>query len=199
MKTLLLSAFMLLSAAPWATAQNDESMKDKEGRPVVVEMRSVVIYGKMTDAQREAYMQRLRDYEKLRRNVQLVYPLAKACAKVIDDVNNDLKGVEDPHTRKKYMRKLEKELFEKYEDRLKGLTITQGKLLIKLIDRQCESNAYALIDEYKSWRSAAFWQLIAQVFGADLKDSYDREKEQVIEEIIRQIDSGQINQFSVSP
>jgi hypothetical protein len=180
-----------------AQTENDTIKVRTENGIIVVDIPGIEIIENFPDeASRQAYMDKLVEYERLRRNIQLVYPLAKACAKVIDEVDADLAGKTNPAHRKKYLRKLEKELFDKYEDRLKKLTITQGKLLIKLIDRQCEADAYALIEEYKSWRSAAFWQLVANVFGTNLKMDYDKERDAVIEAIIQQIDRGEFDKYT---
>jgi hypothetical protein len=151
----------------------------------------------LTKAQQRELQRKIRDYEKLRRNIQLVYPLARACSEVITRVNTDLAAEANPAERKKYLQQLEKEMFERYESRIRNLTLTQGKLLIKLIDRECGASAFALIDEYRSWRSAAFWQLVAGFFGASLKSEYDPQQEPLIEHIVREIERGEDQQFRV--
>lgn len=151
----------------------------------------------LTKAQQRELQRKIRDYEKLRRNIQLVYPLARACSQVITRVNTDLAAEANPAERKKYLQQLEKEMFERYEPRIRNLTLTQGKLLIKLIDRECGVSAFALIDEYRSWRSAAFWQLVAGFFGASLKSDYDPQQEPLIEHIVREIERGEDQQFRV--
>lgn len=151
----------------------------------------------LSKAQKRELQRQIREYEKLRRNIQLVYPLARACSEVITKVNNDLEGQTDPAKRKQYLGQLEKEMFQRYEGRIKNLTITQGKLLIKLIDRECGSSAFTLIDEYRSWRSAAFWQMVAGFFGTSLKSEYSAEKEPLIEHIVREIERGESQSFRV--
>lgn len=157
-----------------------------------------VVYAEWPSEEAKArYYAQLREYERLRRNIMIVYPLAKECSRVINQVNADLADAPQGD-RKKYLRKLEKELFEKHEDRIRKLTLTQGKLLIKLIDRECGSSAFTLIDEYKSWRSATLWQLVATFFGANLKSDYDPKKEPAIEHIVREIESGRANSYSIT-
>ena len=76
---------------------------------------------------------------------------------------------------------------------MRQLTITQGRLLIKLIDRETQNTSYALIREYRGWFSAAFWQGIARIFGTNLKDEYDAYgQDALIELIIWEIDSGRL-------
>ena len=151
-----------------------------------------------SEADRAEYYEKLKNYERLKQYVKKVYPLAKACSGVINDVNRNLENTQDPKQRKKYMKRLEKELFQKYEKQLRSLTITQGKILIKLINRECGASAFNLIEEYKSSGAAVAWQLVAKIFGADLKDQYDRNKEQVIETIIREIERGDAGNFKVT-
>jgi len=170
---------------------------DRNGIPIFT-YPVVQVYGKkLTAAELREHRRRVREYEKLRRNIQIVYPLAVACSDVIQKVNRDLDGETNPAKRKKYLKQLETEMFDRYEKQLKGLTLTQGKLLIKLIDRQCGENAFLLIDEYRSWRSAAFWQLVANFFGASLKSEYDPQKEPAIETIVREIESGKDGSYKV--
>lgn len=151
----------------------------------------------LTEEDRQEYLETLRNFEKLKRAVEKVYPLAKACSKILNEVNSDLESSKTEHDRKKYLKKLEKDLFKKYEKQIKSLTVSQGKILIKLINRECGASAFNLIDEYKSSAAAGFWQIIAKMFGTNLKEEYSREKEVSIESIIRAIESGNSNAWTV--
>jgi len=86
--------------------------------------------------------------------------------------------------RKKYLKDLEKNVFNEYEDDMRGLTLTQGKLLIKLVDRETQNTSYQLIKDYRGGFSAAFWQGIARIFGTNLKAEYDPYGEDAITEVI---------------
>jgi hypothetical protein len=171
--------------------------KDKDDIPVFT-LPSVDINTTMTKAERRRYMERMKEYEKLRRNIRLVLPLAKQCGKVVNDLNAEVAQMDKKKEKKYFMDKLEKELFKKYEHQIKRLTVNQGKLLIKLIYRETDNSAYALIEEYRSWRSAAFWQMIARIFGSNLKEKYDPQQEAVIEMIVRQIENGTDEQYKVT-
>jgi hypothetical protein len=151
-----------------------------------------------SEEDREAYYEKLKNLEKLKKYVEKLYPLAKECSRIINEVNADLEKTQDPDKRKKYMKKLEKELFKKYEKPLKSMSPTQGKILVKLINRECGASAYKLIEEYKSSEAAVFWQLVGKIFTIDLKAEYDRNKEQVLEAIIREIERGENGQFKVT-
>lgn len=199
MKTLrifILILILALAASAAATAQV-AAPKGEGGHPVF-RTRQIVVTETMTPEQRRAYMKRVRNYEKLRRNIRLVYPLAKACSQVLNDVDAKMQETQNERARKKYLKKLEKELFRKYEGRIRKLNITQGKLLIKLIDRECGDSAFGLIDEYKSWGSARFWQLIAGFFGASLKSEYTPEKYPAIEKIVREIEAEKAGGYTIT-
>lgn len=164
----------------------------------IVAIPGVDVNTKMSKEERRKYMQRVKDYEKLRRNIRLVLPLAKQCAKVINDVNAEIKTMDTRKDKKYFMDRLEKELFQKYEHQIKRMTVSQGKLLLKLIYRETDNSAYALIEEYRSWRSAAFWQMVARLFGSNLKEQYDPQQEVVIETIVKQIESGEDEGYKVT-
>ena len=85
---------------------------------------------------------------------------------------------------------MEKEMRDRFEAELKNLTITQGRILIKLIDRETGETSYELVKELRGTLSATFWQGMAHLFGSDLKTTYDSTSEDnAVEQIIRKIDS----------
>ena len=89
------------------------------------------------------------------------------------------------------MKQVEKELLDEYEDDLKKLTITQGRILIKLVDRETGATSYELVKELRGSFSAFFWQAFARIFGSTLKAEYDPYGEdRLIEEIVLLIDNG---------
>jgi len=99
--------------------------------------------------------------------------------------------ISDEKERKNYIKDVEKDVFGEYEDDMKDMTLTQGKLLIKLIDRETYNTSYELIRQYRGAISAAFWQGIARIFGTNLKAEYDPFGDDIlIELIIQDIQSG---------
>jgi len=132
-------------------------------------------------------------YNKLVRDIKKVYPFAKVVGKEVERVNPLLEKLPQKE-RKKYMREYEKALFKQYEPDLKKLTLTQGKLLIKLIDRECEQSSFDLIREYRGGLTAFFWQGFARILGANLKEDFNDAKSEdaMINRIIILIENGQL-------
>ncbi|MGQ9619601.1 MAG: DUF4294 domain-containing protein [Bacteroidales bacterium] len=132
-----------------------------------------------------------RRYDRLAYNVRRVYPYALIVRIKIEEVNNILVQIPDENERKKFLRDFEKQVFHEYEDDMRQLTLTQGKILIKLIDRETKITSYDLIKTYRGTITAAFWQGIARIFGTNLKEKYDPYGEDVlIERIIYDIENG---------
>ena len=134
-----------------------------------------------------------RFYWRTVRDVKRCLPLAKMIAKEIDYADSQLEQIPDEKERKKWWRKFEKQLFKKYEKELRDLYASQGRMLIKLVDRETNKTGYELIAHYKSKAAANFWQFIAKLFRNDLKEEYDgRDKDQIIERVIALVEAGQL-------
>jgi len=132
-----------------------------------------------------------RKYERLVYNLKLVYPYAMIVRSKLSKVNDDLAQIKNEKDRKTYIKNFEKEVLSEYENEISELTISQGRLLIKLIDRETQNTSYDLIRQYRGGLSAAFWQGIARIFGTNLKEEYDPYGEDVlIEFIVRDIEAG---------
>ncbi len=130
-------------------------------------------------------------YNKLMRNVKKAYPFAVAARDELANMNSNLVGVTSKREREKYIKEYEKQMFKKYEKDLRALTISQGRILLKLVDREIDNTAYELVKEYRGSFSAFFWQGIARLFGENLKSEYDPEFEDLyIEEIVQMIEMG---------
>lgn len=113
------------------------------------------------------------DWTRLRNAVYVTYPYAKRAGVIMNDINARLAKVSDRKQRKSIIHSREKELKKEFTDKLTNLSIYQGKVLMKLINRETGNNCYEIIDEYKGFISAAFWQTVAVLFGSSLKQSYD--------------------------
>jgi hypothetical protein len=130
-------------------------------------------------------------YHRLVRNIKVTLPYARMAAEKLAVINKDMEGIEGNKKRRQYLREAESQLFAEFEAPLRKLSFSQGKLLIRLIDRETGDNSYNLIKEYKGGVPAFFWQGIARIFGANLKDEYNAEEDdKMIEHIIRMIDAG---------
>ena len=97
----------------------------------------------------------------------------------------------DEKDRREFLKNVEKEILDEFEDDARNMTITQGRLLIKLIDRETQNTSFELIKQYRGFLSAAFWQGIARIFGSNLQAEYDPFGEDaLIELIVRDIEAG---------
>jgi hypothetical protein len=154
-----------------------------------MEIEEVNIIGRRTMTRRSEFSR----YNRLVYNLKKVYPFAMIVRSKLGEVNEILSGMPDDYNRRKYLREFEKQIFQEYEGDMRQMTITQGRLLIKLIDRETQNTSYALIREYRGKFSAAFWQSIARIFGTNLKEEYDPYGEDLlIELIINEIELGRL-------
>ena len=126
-------------------------------------------------------------------DVKRTLPYAKLIAVELNKANQKLAQIYNNKEKKQYMADLEKSAFKKYEKDLKKMSVSQGRILMKLIDRECNKTTYDLIKAYKGNVSAFLWQGIAKVFGSDLKSEYDSKgNDKIIERVIVLVENGQI-------
>lgn len=126
-------------------------------------------------------------------DVKRTLPYAKLIAAELNKANQKLAQLKGNKEKKQYMADLEKNAFKKYEKDLKKMSISQGRILMKLIDRECNKTTYDLIKAYKGNVSAFLWQGIAKAFGSDLKSEYDSKgNDKIIERVIVLVENGQI-------
>lgn len=132
-------------------------------------------------------------FNRLQKKVMKVYPYAKLAGQQLELYAKDLENVEKERQKRMYYKKIEEELKAQYMEELKNLTITEGAILIKLIDRETQNTSYQLVRDFRGQVSAFFWQGLARLFGQNLKNEYDPNGEdRDIEFIVRQIESGQL-------
>lgn len=129
-----------------------------------------------------------RQYYRLVHNFSKAYPYALVAKKLVIEADSviaaeNLKGIK----REKYINKVQKELFSVFESQMRSLTVSQGALIMKLVDREVGKSSYNIIKGYKSGITAGFWQGIAKMFGSDLKKPYDPEGEDAATEELVQI------------
>lgn len=134
-----------------------------------------------------------RRLSKLVKNVKKVYPYAKLAGIQLKKYENLLLAAESDKERKKIMKKAEQEIKEEYGGDLKNLTFSQGKILIKLLDRETGESSFELVQELRGKFTAFWYQTFAKLWGYNLKVKYDPEGEdKQIETIVRLIERGQI-------
>ena len=132
-------------------------------------------------------------YYKIANNIKKVYPIACEIKRVVDKTVAHMDSLPTKKEKDAYMKIAEKELIAAYKPKLKKLTFSQGKLLIKLVDRQCNQTGYELIKVYMGSFKAGFYNAFASLFGASLKKEYDAEcDDRLTERAILLIESGQM-------
>lgn len=154
-----------------------------------VEMNNVYVYGPMefkNDRQRDAY-------NRLVYNVKKVLPIAKEVNRMVLETYDYMQTLPDNKARQEHMKVVEKSIKAEYTPRMKKLTYSQGKLLIKLIYRETNSSSYQLIQAFLGNTRAVFYQTFAWMFGASLKKEYDPQgKDRLTERVVRLVESGQL-------
>lgn len=135
----------------------------------------------------------LRQYTLLEYKVKKVYPIAKMAAIKLAEYNRVYSSFKTERERREYVKAVEKALFAEYEEEFKRMKVSEGRILIKLLDRETGSSSYEIIKEFKGGFPAFFWQSVAKLFGHDLKAQYDPQTEdRWIEYIVMEIDLGLI-------
>lgn len=199
MKRIFILLLTLVMCVPAFCAGADDD--DKQQRVLVAlatiidgdtvptfEMMEVTIYG------RRIYpsARKQRKYDKLTRNVQKMYPIALEVKAILVETYLYMQTLQDDEARKEHLEKVEKGVWDQYYPIMRRCTLSQGKLLIKLIDRECNQTSYDLIKAFIGGFKAKFYQTFAALFGASLKKEYDPEhddEDAMIEEIIWMIDN----------
>ena len=154
-----------------------------------VELNRVFVY---PEPQFENAKQR-QEYNRLVYNVKKVLPIAKEANKILIETYEVLQMLPDKKSKDEHMKKVEKEIKKEYTPRMKKLTYSQGKLLIKLIYRECNSSSYNLIQAFLGPVKAGFYQSFAWTLGASLKKSYDPEGvDRLSERVVLQVEAGQL-------
>ena len=188
---LLWAACLPLSGkAQWKAGANDTLLV-----PYVVvgadtmtygEMDLVIVAAKMTDEQKAAY----RKWTRLRNAVYVTYPYAMKASTVFNEINANLVRMRDPIQRQTYLKSRERDLKKEFTTPLTQLSVYQGKVLMKIINRETHNTCYEIVKELKGGFSAQFWQTVAWVFGSSLKQQYDphgddAEMEPIVKEVAR--------------
>lgn len=194
-KTILFLALFLSGFVVIAQKQDNIIERIKNGTVLtgdtipVYELKPVEVQARYSSK----YRRRIRHYNRLTRKVKKVYPYAKYLELTIDSIDSQLASFTTEAQRKAFIKQEEKLLFLRFESELKKMTVSEGIILVKLIDRQTGDTSYELIKELKGRITAFFWQGIALFFGNNLKANYDAEEEdRMIEDIVRRIEAGEL-------
>jgi len=135
---------------------------------------------------------------KLRSDIYTVYPYALAAAAVFKDMNNNLDRMPERRERKRYLKTMDKQLDHTFKDPLKNLSIDQGHVLIKLVNRQTGQNCYSIIKELKGGFSAVVWQSVGVFFNNNLNRDYDPDgDDKEIETIVRDLEASNAYRYQM--
>ena len=118
-------------------------------------------------------LKKRQEWTRLRNAIYVTYPYARKAGAIMNEMNVKLASIKNDQKRKSYIKSREKELKKEFADPLTNLSVYQGKVLMKLINRQTGNNCYDIIKEYKGGFTARFWQTLAYVFGSNLKQPYN--------------------------
>ncbi len=139
------------------------------------------------------YLKDLKAFYRLRYNVIKVYPYARLAAVKLNEMEFRMSGMKTDREKRKYRKSVEEQVRKDFEEQIKKLSINQGDVLIKLIDRETGQSSYELISQLKGSLNAFFSQSVARLFGHDLKEKYDPAgDDKTIEMIVNQIETGKI-------
>lgn len=138
-----------------------------------------------------------RDYDsywRLVRNFKKVYPYALIARTKFREIDSVCATIDGSLARKRYIARMQRELTKEFEEQLKSLTFSQGRLLFKLIDRETGRTTYDIIKQFRGSLTAFFWQGVATLFSSDLKSKFDNESEEnkLINELVIQYEHGQL-------
>ncbi len=132
-------------------------------------LENVYCYSRLTQAQSNERAK----YNRLRNAVYVTYPYARRAGSVMNEINTKLTGITASDDRKKYIKSRETELKKEFTDPLTNLSVYQGKVLMKLINRETGNNCYEIIKEYRGGFTARLYQTVAFFFNSNLKQPYD--------------------------
>jgi hypothetical protein len=154
-----------------------------------MEMNNVYVYPPITFSSKKQQQA----YNRLVKNVKIVLPIAKEARAIMMETAEYLETLPDKKTKEAHMKRVEKSIMKEYKPRMKKLTFSQGKLLIKLIYRESNSSGYELIQAFLGPVRAGFYQAFAWAFGASLKKKYDPEGiDRLTERVVLMVEAGQI-------
>ena len=154
-----------------------------------VQLRNIYIYPPLNFKNQREW----RDYYRLVYNVKKVLPLSFMIHNTIIETYEYMQTLPNDKARKAHLKRVEKGLKDQYTSEFKKLSYTQGKLLIKLIDRECNQSSYEIIRAFMGSFKAGFYQAFATIFGASLKKEYNAGKEDALtERVITLAENGQI-------
>ncbi len=185
-----LAAVDSLSTAPTLLPNVKTSKVIFEGDSIpYMEMGAVYVYPKREFKSRRQQ----RAYSRLVRNVKKTLPIAKEARQMMMETYEYMMTLPDEKARQEHLKRVEDNILREYKPRMKKLTFSQGKLLIKLIHRECNSSSYEIVKAFLGPFKAGFYQTFAAIFGASLRKKWDAEgDDKLTEEVVLMVEAGQL-------
>jgi hypothetical protein len=202
-KRLIFIAFILLVAA--GSARGQQKLRTRTEKKPVYGNRDVSHYEVERNAAGDTvaygiYLNRvycfsnpidMSRHRKLVRDFRAVYPLALVARRTMAGFEEELLALPSRKAQREFSKRTEKELVAEYTPTLKRMTVSQGRILVRLIDRETDQTSSDIVREFRGGFAAGFWQGIARIFGHNLKDEYDpAERDRVIEQCILLYNAG---------
>ena len=170
------------------TVKVSKVMVDGDSIPYM-EMSNVYVYPQITFSSKRQQT----SYMRLVKNVKATLPIAKQARQMLIETAEYLETLPTKEARDEHIKRVEKNILKEYKPKMKKLTYSQGKLLIKLVNRECKSTSYEAIQAFMGPFRAGFWQAFAWAFGASLKKEYDPDgTDRLTERIVLMVESGQL-------
>ena len=194
-RVFILLIISCLGSLPASAQADTTDMRMKVQRGLVYRNDTLPVYRipevNIYDPSQYQYLWMKRRYRRLIRNVKRAYPYAKIANHRLMVLERQLAQMSSERARKKHIRQAENEIMKEFEKDVRKLTIRQGIILVKLIDRETGNTSYEIIKDVKGGFTAFFWQGIARIFGNNLKTEYDPDGEdKVLEDIVQAIEAG---------
>ena len=154
-----------------------------------MEFSNVYVYPQLTFSSKRQQA----SYMRLVKNVKVTLPLAKEVRQILIETAEYLETLPNDKAKQEHIKRVEQSILKEYKPKMKKLTYSQGKLLIKLINRECNSTSYEAIQAFMGPLRAGFWQAFAWAFGASLKKEYDPEgTDRLTERVVLLVEAGQL-------
>jgi hypothetical protein len=158
----------------------------------LVNLNTVVVTADFIFKPGRAGIRQAEQWTRTKFNVKKVYPYAILAAAKLKEYDKALEKIKNEHLKKAFIKVCEKDLRNQFEGELKELTVSQGKMLMKLIDRETNKTTYEIVKELRGGFQAAMWQAVACLFGHNMKVEYDAKVEDImIERAIKLVEAGQ--------
>lgn len=169
-----------------------EEIRVEEGMGVpIIVLRPVYCFPTKKFTSRRQQAKYEKEYARLVYNLKKVYPYAVQASVILKEIDLEYATLTSAKEKKAYLSRMEKEAFQEFEKPLRSFTYSQGRLLIKLVDRQTNKTAYKILKDFKGGFAAFFWQSVAVIFSSSLKYEFDAEgNDRMLNELILLYEAG---------